>query len=373
MIAQRFKVFMPTIIAIAVCLYGLVNILMGIFPIFRIHFQQQWLIYTKIFEVSPIEHASYILSVFIGLLLIALGRGLYRRLRMAWMWTLGVSLVSVINSVYPTFSLLTFILSLLFVLVLLIFNHEFYIRSQDPMRYEHVVAGLSLVFSLAYGIAGSYILRDEFHGIHNVIDAVYYTLVTYSTLGYGDIVPVTTNAKVFTCSMIIIGISSFVATLTVVVGPLIEKRMKGVFSIMNKLTMKDHVIICGYNTVALHIAKSLAKFETDCVFLENNTETAQAIRQQGYHVIMGESGSQKDLERANIQEAKSIVCAHLNDADNILTVMTAYKYKQDNKNLKIVTRIDKEEHLEKAKEVGADSIISPAVYGGELMAKEALG
>lgn len=305
-----------------------------------------------------------------------LGRGLYKRRRSAMMSTFGVLTLSVANSAYPILIPETLILAVLFGLLLFVFRRDFYIRNPDPMRYEHLVAAASVIFSLFYGIIGSYILRDEFHGIHTIVDSIYYTLVTYSTLGYGDIVPVTTNAKIFSCSMIIIGISSFVAALTILIGPLIEKRMRGVFTIMNRFnTFKSHVIICGYNLMSIHVAKSLAESDTDCVFIESDPEVAQTIKQQGYNVIIGDSSSETDLIRANIQEAKSIICAYKDDADNIVATMAAQKFKSADPNhagLKIVTRIDKSDNLDKAVKAGADSVVSPAVFGGQLMAKQAL-
>jgi voltage-gated potassium channel len=372
----KLNSYVPKLIAFSIILNGLVNLFTGIAPIFSAHYRDTFSTISKTWEILPQEQASSILSVFLGLTIIAIGSGLYHRRRTAWRWALVWVALTASNSLYPTIIPQTLVLSVIFAFTLLIYRKEFFHRGAEAMDYQHWVAWSSVAIALIYGIVGSYVLRDEFHGLHTLVDAVYYTLVTYSTLGYGDIVPVTTNAKIFTCSMIIIGVSSFVAALTVLVGPLIEKRMKGVFSFMNKFnSLKDHVIICGYNLTAAHIAKTIAGQEIDCIFIESDTEQAQNIKQAGYNVIIGDSANSKDLLRANIEAARALVCAFTNDADNIVAAMTAQNFKHHPTRrapLKIVIRIDKEENLSKAAKVGADSVISPAVIGGELMAKEAM-
>ena len=103
--------------------------------------------------------------------------------------------------------------------------------------YAQVVAVLSIIFALAYGIGGSYLLRAEFDGIETWTDAVYFTVVTYSTLGYGDMFPLSTNARWFVVSMVSIGIGSFFTALTVLLGPLVEHRLRGVFAVLRYLTL----------------------------------------------------------------------------------------------------------------------------------------
>ncbi len=76
--------------------------------------------------------------------------------------------------------------------LLLVYRHHFHKLQNDPLHFQKVVAWLSIFMALAYGVIGSYLLRGEFHGIQTWTDAIYYTFETYSTVGYGDILPGTT-------------------------------------------------------------------------------------------------------------------------------------------------------------------------------------
>ena len=86
-------------------------------------------------------------------------------------------------------------------------------------------------WALAYGIVGSYLLRDQFEGIDGWTDATYFALIAYSTLGYdydvAEMYPVGSDARWFVVSMFLIGVTLFITALSVTLGPIVEGRMKG--------------------------------------------------------------------------------------------------------------------------------------------------
>ncbi|ORU22119.1 potassium channel protein, partial [Francisella tularensis subsp. holarctica] len=87
--------------------------------------------------------------------------------------------------------------------------------------YQFVI--VTFLLAISYSVLGLYYLRDEFDGIKNISDAVYFTIVTFSTVSYGDIHPITEEAKLFTISIMIVGIGLFATIITVLAGSIINK------------------------------------------------------------------------------------------------------------------------------------------------------
>ena len=365
----------PVLMSIAMMVVGLVNFLTGMIALLGFQHAQLVTEYSQYLEVVSSSAVSDVLAVFIGLVVIGLGMGLYHRYRVAWRWALFFQCIAIANSLYGAFVLQTFLCSVVFLVVLIIFRSAFSRRSAQHMTYAQIIAWISVLFALAYGVVGSYLLRAQFSHLHTWVDAVYYTIVTYSTVGYGDIVPVTANAKIFTISMIVVGISSFVATISVLLGPLIEGRVKGVLNIMKHIKkFKDHVIICGNGPMASYAAKLIAESDGLCYFIVGSSEQATILQAKGYHAVVSSGNERDDLEAASIHKAKAVICAYDEDADNILTVMTAAQLCKagDHTACDIVCRIDQLQNVEKAKMVGATQVASPAIIGGEMMAKYVL-
>lgn len=374
-INQFLHRFVPLIMALALLIVGLINFVTGIVPLFNLHNDPDLAQYSKYLIIVSSQQTSDILSIFLGLALIALGFGLYHRRKAAWCWAFVILCLALINSLYGQFVIQTFLASIIYMLLLLIFRKDFQRISQRRMTATQTIAWLSVIFAMAYGIIGSYLLRAQFHGIHNWIDAVYYTLVTYSTLGYGDIVPKTMNAKIFTSSMVIIGVSSFVAALSVLIGPIIENRLKGVLNIMGHLRkLKGHIIICGYSPMSLYTAEQLLAQGKTCLFVVDSNDLVNTLRVKGFFAISGDSTDRETLAQANLVNAKTLISTFTNDADNILTVMAAdgILQQQPQKKVTIICRIDQKQNINKAKRVGANQVISPAILGGDLMVEQAL-
>ena len=256
---QRLRGYVPYIIAFIIALNGFLNLVTGLSDIFQFQFYLNLDSVSDLLNVTPEMRFGGAISVILGVTLIALGKGLIDRRRQPWWWTVGVLALLVVYQLYTGMALRSPGISTGLIILLLFFRRDF---NQPTTRrvwtYAEIVAGISVIFALAYGIVGSYLLRSEFNTIEGWADAVYFTVVTYSTLGYGDILPRTPNAKLFTITMVVIGLSSFVTALTVLVGPLIEQRMKGVFSAMSKFQKTvNHVVICGCSKVTDSIIDEL--------------------------------------------------------------------------------------------------------------------
>lgn len=360
------------IIGWLIVIEGFANILMAVLPQFNLPLDRiliQYLNYVRFFELQQITN---VLAVFIGIAFIILGRGLAKKQRSSWRITIGFLLFTILNSLFPSMFVPTLIYTVLMLLLLLIFRKSFYVKTSAPLQIEQWVALFSVLLVLAYGTIGTYLLRDQYHNLHNWIDALYYSLVTYTTIGYGDIIPLTENAKIFTCSMVIIGVSTFVAATGIVLGPVFEKRVKGVFSMVNRLNnITEHVIVFGVNPMSLHTASLLQVKGETVVFLSNDSQALSDAENRGFKIILGAASKEEVLLKAQLPNANAIVCASSSDADNLLVVMAAQAVRLKNKaNFRIITRIDEPEHFPFAKAAGADEVISPSMLMGDSISKE---
>ena len=372
-IARRITA--PTVVAIVLASNGFLNLATGLVGVFQVPALPGLDAVPEYLTLAPGTQISGLLSVFLGLLLIALGRGLYERRRRSWAVSLVVLAVLMANNLYRGTTPYTVIVSLLVVAGLLVFRKDFNVRTSTRLDYAQVIAWASILFALGYGILGSYALRAQFSGLETWTDAVYFTFVTYSTLGYGDILPKTPNARMFVVSMIPIGLASVVTALTALIGPLIEKRVKGVLRVMKSFHKTNHVIICGYSSVSESAIDELRGRGVPYVIVDDRKDLVLHLAGKGHDVIGGDATKREILDQANLRNAVAVMATFDADSVNLLIAVTAKALRDTAKGCRcrIIVRVEDEENVEKAKGVGADEVVSPSTMAGRLMAARAVG
>ncbi len=310
--------------------------------------------------------------IFLGFIELILGTGIYLKKRKAMVLAILLVFILLIKYLFIRFSTVTAINEFLFLLMLIVtLRHHGTDNTQNLKTLKEIVAWFSILIALAFGIIGSYLLKDQYENLHSIIDAVYYTVSTYSTVGYGDITPVTDEAKIFTSLMIIIGIGSFMTTLSFVFAPMVENKIKGIFKIMTKISnIKEHVIICGYNKLAKALASSLDKAKIPYLIIEKSSDHIDEIEELNINFIIGIPSKKEVLLKAQIKKATTVMCVFENDAENIITIMAIKEILSESKrpkDLKIITRIENDFNAEKYHSIGVDKIVSPAMLGAEAM------
>jgi voltage-gated potassium channel len=197
------------------------------------------------------------------------------------------------------------------------------------------------------------------------LEAVYMTIITLSTVGFGEVHPLTLTGQVFTVLIIVIG----VIIIAVLFGTLTEYIVAGELAgtlkmrrIMRKIrTMKDHYIVCGFSKVGEHVAVELQNQGLSCVVIDKDKESIERCEYLSLTVIQGDATMDDTLRQAGIAKAKGLVAALKSDADNVYVILSARTLNPD---LTIVGRSTGEETSVKLKMAGADQAVSPYDMAG---------
>jgi len=318
--------------------------------------------------VTYVRFGGVLFAFVLGVLTI----GLRRRKRLAWY---GALVVLPLLGLLPLTTLSTTDIPLLLVVVvtvpLLVRNRD---RFDQPLGLSPLqIASLSSIAGVGlYGVVGSYALREEFGGLATWPDAVYYVIVTFSTVGYGDITPTSATAKWFSLSIIVFGSAAFTVAIGSLIVPAIESRMAAAFGNMTaaELTLlEDHVLVLGYGDITESLLEELDG-KVDVVVVTPDPDVASDLRDEDVNVLTDDPTDEEALRDARIGAARGVVVATRDDARDVLAILAV---KKANPEVRVVAAANHEKHVDKLEQVGADEVISPMVIGGRLLGRSILG
>ncbi len=199
--------------------------------------------------------------------------------------------------------------------------------------------------------------------------ALYLTVVTISTVGYGDVYARSTAGMVFTICLIIAGVGTMFYTVGLFAEALVEGRLRDIVGKgrMKKMveSMSDHYVICGCGRIGMLICRELAAEKVPFVVVEKNQEVIEKIEEEGFLYYHGDSTEDRTLLAAGIKRAKGIVCVLPTDAQNLYVILTARELNPD---LFVLSRSEEDQSERRLLRAGADRVISPYTLGGMRMA-----
>ena len=226
----------------------------------------------------------------------------------------------------------------------------------------------SLAALLVLGSLG-YVLIEGW----SFFDALYMTVTTLSTVGYGEIHPMDQAGRAYTMVLILTG----VGVMLYIVGALAKVVVEGeIQEALGKRKirrhvqkLKDHYIICGFGRLGGIIARQLSHAKIPLVVVENNPEVIAKLEAQGYDFVAGDATREEVLIEAGIERAKGLVAVLHTDAGNVYIALTARSL---NPKLYIVARGEEPGSRQKLLRAGADRVESPYEMGGRKMAHSIL-
>jgi len=226
------------------------------------------------------------------------------------------------------------------------------------------IAILLLVAVFLIGIFGFKFISD-----YSWIDAIYMTVITITTVGYGEVQPLDQFDKIFTSVLILTSIFIFGYAIKVIseyilsqnnIGNLRQKRVERKIA-----KMHDHIIVCGYGRNGQQAVHKLLAYNQSFVVVEKDEEVVERFSSELVSFIYGNASEDEVLKRAGIENASTLISALPSDADNLFIVLSA---RQMNSKLKIISRATEETTQKKLKLAGANNVIMPDKIGGEHMA-----
>jgi voltage-gated potassium channel len=238
---------------------------------------------------------------------------------------------------------------------------EWLARMDGPKR-EIFVAGFALVLVVLIGTVGYGVLEGM-----TWLDGLYMTFITLTTIGFGEVNPLSGPGKVFTIAISIfgIGIVAFMATRTAQV--LVRyQRLQQRFMTRKIERLEDHYVICGYGRLGRRIAADLADAGLDFVVIERNEERVVEIEETGWLVIEGDAEDEDVLRSAGIERARGLILTLPEDSGNVFVSLTA---KELRPGIFTLARTNEHKNTRKLLRAGVDKVISPYEIGADRMAQ----
>ena len=194
------------------------------------------------------------------------------------------------------------------------------------------------------------------------------TVITITSIGYGETHPLSTEGRIFTLFIIAIGIGVVGHALVSVSRWLIEGEVVKVFTRRRSMKaiqkIRDHFIVCGFGRMGSFVCNEFHARGIPFVVVENIPEIQDKINQNGYYLSPGDATDEDVLMAAKIKTAKGLVSTLNSDASNVYVVLTARELNPD---LEIIARAGEEEAEKKLIRAGASRVISPYRIGGMRM------
>ena len=201
------------------------------------------------------------------------------------------------------------------------------------------------------------------------IDSIYMTIITITTVGFGEVQPLDSQSKLFTVGIILTSAVTVGYALKVITEYLISKnninelKQRKMQKIIDNLS--GHIIICGYGRNGKQAAKKLKAHKRNFVVIEKSEQIIQKIKGDNLNCIFGDANEDNILINAGIDRASCLISALPNDSENVFVVLSA---RQINPNIRIISRASDETSYSKLKLAGANNVILPDQIGGNHMA-----
>jgi len=229
----------------------------------------------------------------------------------------------------------------------------------DPLR--RIQFGLlALLFVIVGGTVG-YVLLG-----FGVLDALYQTVTTITTVGFREVQPLKAAGQIFTIVLILVGVGTALYTFGVLLESLIEGHLRDLIGRRrmdrNIAGMTDHVIICGWGRVGRATARYLANAGDDVIVVDRSEERLATVP---YPTVHGDVTDDDVLRRAGIERAKALVAALETDSDNLYVTLSGRVL---NPSLTIIARARTDSSEAKLERAGANRVVNPQRLGGDRMA-----
>jgi voltage-gated potassium channel len=235
-----------------------------------------------------------------------------------------------------------------------------------PRRLAFIAIALAL--TLAGGTLGFVLIEH-----YPVFDAFYMTLTTVTTVGYGELHPLSRAGRIFNCFLILFGVVTLLLAIGAMTQTVIELELNQFFgkrrikSMIEKLD--GHIILCGFGRVGRGAADELMQAGSKFVVVDRDEERVERAMKAGMLAVLADASHDQTLRDVGIDRARGLIATLSSDADNLFVILTA---KTLNPKLHLSARVAEETSGEKMRRAGADFVFAPYNSTGHRMAQALL-
>ncbi|MDP2305720.1 MAG: potassium channel protein [Pseudomonadota bacterium] len=232
------------------------------------------------------------------------------------------------------------------------------------IRGPILLASLALLAVLVLGTFG-YVAIEGWAPF----DAFWMVVITLTTIGFGEVHPLSNAGRLFTLGVIVAGVGIGTYTMTQVTQLIIEGKMgEGLRARRRSRRMdalRDHYIVVGYGRLGQTIVEELLASGCEVCVIEKDASSIARVEALGHPTVEGDGANDDVLRSAGVMRARGIAIAVSSSAEAVFVTLSA---RELNPELNIVTRVADSEHAVKARRAGATSVVSPHTMGGWRMA-----
>ncbi|KAA3613515.1 MAG: potassium channel protein [Planctomycetota bacterium] len=205
----------------------------------------------------------------------------------------------------------------------------------------------------------------------SLIDALYMTFITITTVGFREVADLSPTGKVFTIGVIIAGVTAGSLAAGILARAVIARHTWFVQRRMQKLidNLSGHVVLCGYGRLGAIVRRELEAASQDFVIIEQDDHKVHELLEDRTLFIQGNATHEENLIKAGVERAAGVIAAVHSDADNVFIVLSA---RQLNPSCPIVSRAEDFRTATKLRAVGASSVVTPHSLGGKRLAQALL-
>ena len=230
---------------------------------------------------------------------------------------------------------------------------------------------ITIFLTVMVGSSGYYLI---FGGKPKFMDCIYMTVISLTSVGYGEVLNISGNipAQIYTMILIVCGMGVILYGISTLTALIIEGELSGILrkKQMEKqiAKLKDHYIVCGVGETGRHVLAELIKNKEPVVLIEQDEEAIEkCLSLEELLYVKGDATEDENLVIAGIERAAGIIICLPSDKDALYVTMTA---RMLNKHVRIITSMINQKLEPKLRKAGADKVVSPNYIGGLRMASE---
>ena len=235
-----------------------------------------------------------------------------------------------------------------------------------PEVYPHLKAfRLPLILTVLIMLVGTigYVVIDDF----TIIDAIYQTGITFTTVGFGEIAPISHAGRIFTITLIISGFAIFSSAVGILVSELnrgsIITALKERTMLYKVARLKKHFVVCYHNDYTMEVTKQLRKNHIPFVVIDPREEIHEwAVEHKYPYFLQAEPHAELAMLKAHLSSAKGLITLSASIADNIALIASVRLFEKEHdlpRPYYVISAAESMSDVEKLKKLGADTVVSP--------------